>query len=155
MQPFTKILVPVDFSPHADEAVRRAGDLSARYDASVTLVHVYEPIAYTLPEGYVLVTPNQMADLMTRFDDLLASAKGVALAAGARRVDTETLQGPPASEIVEYASEHGTDLIVMGTHGRTGIRHVVLGSVAERVLRNATCPVLTVKMSEAEAHAAA
>ena len=151
MNTFSKIVVPVDFSTHADEAIRTAADLSGRYDASVTLVHVYEPIAYTLPEGYVLCSPQQLADLLTELDRLLASAKRDAEAAGARRVETQQLQGVTASEIVEFAKTHGIDLIVMGTHGRTGIRHAMLGSVAERVLRRAPCPVLTVK-GPAEAH---
>jgi nucleotide-binding universal stress UspA family protein len=153
MKPFKKILVPVDFSPHALEAIHAAADLSSRYDASVTIVHVYEPVAYTLPEGYVLYTPKQLEELLREFDKLLASAKRDAEAAGARRVESKQLQGVAAFEIVEFAKANDFDLIVMGTHGRTGVRHVLLGSVAERVLRKAPCPVLTVKASESTAGA--
>jgi nucleotide-binding universal stress UspA family protein len=147
MKPFTKILVPIDFSPHSQEAIRAAADVSTRYDASVTIVHVYQPVALTMPEGYMLYTPQQLADLMSEFGKLLATAKREAEAAGARRVETSQLQGTVAMEVVEFAKARGFDLIVMGTHGRTGLRHVALGSVAERVLRMAPCPVLTVKAS--------
>jgi nucleotide-binding universal stress UspA family protein len=148
MKPFTKILVPIDFSAHAQQALHIAADVSARYDASVTIVHVYQPVALTLPEGFMLYTPKQLADLMSEFSKLLDRAKQDAEAAGARRVETSQLQGGVATEITEFARAKGFDLIVMGTHGRTGLRHVALGSVAERVLRMAPCPVLTVKAAE-------
>jgi nucleotide-binding universal stress UspA family protein len=149
MKPFKRILVPVDFSPHADEAIRTAADVSRRYDASVTIVHVYETVAYTLPEGYVLYTPAQMADILSEFQKLLASSKQKAEAAGALRVETTQLQGAVANEVVDFARQQGFDLIVMGTHGRSGLKHALLGSVAERVLRKADCPVLTVRVPEA------
>jgi nucleotide-binding universal stress UspA family protein len=148
MKPFKKILVPTDFSPYAHEALGTAADLAGRYDAAITIVHAYEPVAYTLPEGYVMLNPQQHADVLTEFSKSLAAAKSTALAAGARSVETEQLQGIAASEIVERARSGGFDLIVMGTHGRKGLSHVVLGSVAERVLRHAPCPVLVVKAAE-------
>ena len=148
MKSFKKILVPTDFSAHSQEAVRTAADVAQKYGASIALVHVYEPVAYTLPEGYVLVTPQQLVDLNTEFDRRLAAAKKEAEAAGARTVTTELLQGPPPYEIVDFAERNAIDLIVMGTHGRTGIKHTLLGSIAERVLRKAPCPVLTVKADE-------
>ncbi|HMI90765.1 MAG TPA: universal stress protein [Polyangiales bacterium] len=148
MKPFKKILVPSDFSPYAEEALRTAVDLAVRYDATITIAHAYEPLAYTLPDGYVLLSPQQHADVLTAFSKSLASAKSTALAAGARNVETEQLQGIAASEIVERARAGGFDLIVMGTHGRKGFSHVLLGSVAERVLRHASCPVLVVKVAE-------
>lgn len=148
MKPFKQILVPVDFSPHSDEAIQMAAELSRRFDASVTLAHVYEVVAYALPEGYVIQTATQLADLLTEFSKLLASAKQKAEAAGALRVATTQLQGAAAWQIADFAKEKGFDLIVMGTHGRTGLKHALLGSVAERVLRMAHCPVLTVKAPE-------
>lgn len=147
MKPFSKILVPVDFSTHSAEAVRYAADLSRRYEASVTLAHVYQPIAYPLPEGFVLHTAAQLANMMLEFGKLLEAAKADAEAAGALRVETEMLQGIASSEIVRFAGESGHDLIVMGTHGRTGIKHALLGSVAEKVVREAPCPVLTLRAS--------
>jgi nucleotide-binding universal stress UspA family protein len=148
MKPFKKILVPTDFSQHAAEALSAAADLAGRYDAAITIVHAYEPLAYTLADGYMMLSPQQHADVLTEFSKSLAVAKSSALAAGARAVETEQLQGVAASEIVERARSGGFDLIVMGTHGRKGISHAVLGSIAERVLRHAPCPVLVVKAAE-------
>ncbi len=148
MKPFKKILVPTDFSPHSSEAVRTAVDVAQKYGASITLLHVYEPVAYTLPEGYVLVTPQQLVDLNSELERRLGQAKADAEAAGARAVTTQLMQGPPPYEIVDFAQQNAVDLIVMGTHGRTGIKHTLLGSIAERVLRKASCPVLTVKAEE-------
>jgi len=145
MKPFQKILVPVDFSPHSAQAIRTAAELSARFDASVTLIHVQEPLDYALPEGYVVLTAAQIDSLTAELAKLLAVAKSDAEAAGARGVATRQLNGIASLSIVEFAKSEPFDLIVMGTHGRTGLRHALMGSVAERVLRTAPCPVLTVK----------
>jgi universal stress protein A len=146
MKPFKKILVPTDFSAHAEEATRVAIDLSKRYDGAVTLVYVYEPVSYALPEGYALYTPTQLDGMFAEFDARLASAKTAAENAGVGRVDTKRLQGPVPEEICEFAGNGAFDLIVMGTHGRSGFERLVLGSVAERVVRMAPCPVLTVRL---------
>lgn len=142
-----KILVPVDFSQHSHEAIRWAVDLARRYDpASLTLAHVNQPIPWpTSPDGLPVLT----ADLMTRLRaDLEAALEGARreAAAGGVVVDTKLLDGVPATEIVELARRGGFDLIVMGTHGRTGIKHAILGSVAEKVVRRAPCPVLAVRL---------
>lgn len=147
MKPFQKILVPTDFSPHADEALQVAAELCKRYDASLTLAYVYVPVAYSLPDGYTVYAPTQ-AQLGSIHEDLrrgLGTLKAKGEAAGAARVETRLLEGPIASEICALAAE-GFDLIVMGTHGRTGFSHVLLGSVAEKVVRTAPCPVLTVRL---------
>jgi nucleotide-binding universal stress UspA family protein len=148
MTTFAKILVPIDFSSHSSEAIRYAADLARRYQGTLTLVHAYQPVAYALPEGFVLYTPAQFANMLTEFEKLLAAAKLEAEQAGASRVETRSLQGDIASEIVDLAKKDGHDLIVMGTHGRTGASHVLLGSIAEKVVRRAPCPVLTVRAIE-------
>jgi universal stress protein A len=148
MTPFKRILVPIDFSEHSSAAVRAATDLARRFEAELVLAHVYEPIAYALPEGYVLFTPTQLANLLTELQRLLANAKKDAEAAGVPRVETKQLQGAVAPEIINFAREGKFDLIVMGTHGRTGLKHAFLGSVAEKVLRQAPCPVLTLRATE-------
>jgi universal stress protein A len=140
-----KLLVPVDFSTHSAEAMRVAVDLSRRFDAGLTLVHVYDPMVYALPDGFTFVPPPQLSSLFEALEAQLAGAKRHALEAGALRVDTKLLQGPVAGELVELATRGEFDLIVMGTHGRTTLGHLLLGSVAERVVRLATCPVLTTK----------
>lgn len=149
MRPFKKILVATDFSDHAREAVQYAADLARRYEGSLLLIHVYQPVNYALPDGYMLYTPTQMTSMMEEFEQQLTRSKEEALAAGAPRVETSLPIGAAAFEIVEAARAADCDLIVMGTHGRTGLSHMLIGSTAERVVRAATCPVLTVKGASA------
>jgi nucleotide-binding universal stress UspA family protein len=153
MKPFQKILVPTDFSAHSAEAVRFAADLSKRYEASVSLVHLYQPIAYAIPDGIMIFPAPQLADMLAEFQKLLDLARQEALAAGAVQVDTQLLQGVIHSEIVNVARQGAYDLIIMGTHGRTGIKHALIGSVAEKIVRTAPCPVLTVRLPDEPSHA--
>ncbi len=148
MANFEKILVPVDFSAYSAEAVRLAADLAQQYHGSITLVHVYDPLPYALPPEYDMFTSEQEARLTREFEKRLAVAKGAAESAGAQRVEARLLHGLPSAAILDAARSGQFDLIVMGTRGRTGIKHALLGSVAERVLRNAPCPVLTAKATE-------
>lgn len=138
-----KILVPIDFSAHSREAQKWAADLARRYDATLTLLHVYQPISYALPEGYVLPSANLLADLEVSLGRALDEAKKEL--EQDVRVDTALVQGVPFAEIVRFAREGSYDLIALSTHGRTGLRHALLGSVAEKVVRKASCPVLTVR----------
>jgi nucleotide-binding universal stress UspA family protein len=144
MKPFRKILVPTDFSLPSKQAVLVAVDLSRRYEATLTLVNVYEPITHMVPDGYQFYTTTQLEGILAEFAKALVNAKREAESAGALNVSNQQLQGSAASQIVEFASAGGYDLIVMGTHGRKGIQHALIGSVAERVVRAAPCPVLTV-----------
>ena len=148
MAPFRKILVPTDFSKYSTEAVRTAADLSRRYEAPVTLAYVFEPVTYALPEGHVMQSPPQLEEMRSAFEQRLVQATAEAQAAGALGVQSKLLTGPVANEIAEFARQGQFDLIVMGTHGRTGLRHLVLGSVAETVVRTAPCAVLTVRVRE-------
>jgi universal stress protein A len=148
MTTFENILVPMDFAAHSSEALRVAGDIALRYSAALTLIYVYEQVDYALPEGYVLYTPEQVQRMTAEFQKRLSLAQQQVEQQGVQRVRSLVLQGPVALEIVDYAKTQNMDLIVMGTHGRTGIKHVLMGSVAERVLRMAPCPVLTVKARE-------
>lgn len=150
MRPIRKILVPVDFSDPSRDAMRFACDLAKRYEASVTLLHVYQVPGYALPEGYILAGPETVAELMSAIDKGMAGVKREAEAEGVRDVATSVVQGVAFAEIVRAAREGMIDLIVMGTHGRTGLKHALLGSVAEKVLRKAPCPVLTVRHPEYE-----
>lgn len=155
MRPFQKILVPVDFAAHSTEAVQRAADIALHYSASLTLLYVYEPIDYALaasampgavPEAYPSFSAEQMRDVTSVYEERLRATERDVEALGVSRVNSKLLQGPAAPEIVDFARDNGFDLIVMGTHGRTGLEHLLMGSVAERVLRTAPCPVLTVKL---------
>ena len=140
-----KILVPTDFSAHSKDAQVWGAELAQRYDASITLVHVYQPISYALPEGYVMPSANLLADLEVSLGRALDDAKKQLESSPGLRVDTSLIQGVPFAEIVRFAREGAYDLIVLSTHGRTGLRHALLGSVAEKVVRKAPCPVLTVR----------
>jgi universal stress protein A len=148
MSPFKKILVPTDFSAGADAAMRLASDLSLRFAAPLTLVYVFERANYPLPNEYVVYTTEQVDRMLVQFNQLLAQAQQTALDASAHSVTTRLVQGWAPGEITRLAKEGGFDLIVMGTHGRTGLKHILLGSVAERVVRTAPCPVLTVRKPE-------
>jgi nucleotide-binding universal stress UspA family protein len=142
---FNKILVPVDFSAHSVRAVHYAAELSKTYTAPVTLLHAYQTLNYALPEGYVFYSPEQLAELSRALDEQMAQTRAIAERAGALDVDTKMLMGSAHAEILRVAEEEKFDLIVMGTHGRTGLGHAFMGSVAERVVRQAPCPVLTVR----------
>jgi nucleotide-binding universal stress UspA family protein len=98
-----KILVPVDFSSHSAEAVRFAADLARRYEASLELVHAFHMQTYAMPEGYVVPTQEQFDLIVQQLEGQLAGVKKTALEAGALRVQTELLQGGPASEILRVA----------------------------------------------------
>jgi nucleotide-binding universal stress UspA family protein len=137
---FQKLLVPTDFSPRAAEATRLAADIARRYGAQLTLLHVHHPVAYELPAGHVQNMPSELDRVYVGLDESLATARELALAAGATRVDTRIVQGPVAREIVAFAD--GFDLVVMGMTGARGIERMVSGSITEKVMAAAPCPVL-------------
>lgn len=147
MSTFHKILVPTDFSPCARAATGVAADLSKRFEAPLTLAYVFERSTRPILDEYLLFTSAQLDRLFAEFNQRLASARQGALDAGATHVASRLLQGWAPGEITRYAEDAGFDLIVMGTRGRTGLQHLLLGSVAERVVRMARCPVLTVRQS--------
>ncbi|MGA8891085.1 MAG: universal stress protein [Anaeromyxobacteraceae bacterium] len=144
-----KILCPVDFSDASRAALRVASELARRFDGEVTVFHAYPLPGYTLPEGTVLPASGMLQELAEQTDALLARWKAEAVADGAPRVATGKSIGEPAAEIVAEAEDGKYDAIVVGTHGRTGLAHVLLGSVAERVVRRAPMPVVTVRPSPA------
>ena len=147
----TNILVPVDFSPHAEHAFTYATTLAERFGAKLALLYVVDDSFATggwSSEIYVSNVPELIENLIADADRRLATLKASAAALGLT-AETAVIRGRPAHAIVEHAKNGGFNLIVMGTHGRTGVSHVVMGSVAERVLRKAPCPVLTVRATEA------
>ncbi len=141
---WNKVLCPIDFSEPARAAMKVAVEICAHFGAELTLFHAYELPGYTLPEGSVVASPKMLEELSDLAATHLAEWRKLAEQMGSARVKTEKGIGEPALEIVEFARQGGYDLIVVGTHGRTGLRHAILGSVAERVVRRAACPVLTV-----------
>jgi len=140
-----KILCPVDFSPASRETLQVATDLARRFGGELTLFHAYPLPGYTLPEGTVLPRPQMLQELAEQTDRHLAEWKETAERGGSPAVCTAKSVGEPAAEILDFAKQGGFDLIVLSTHGRTGLAHALLGSVAERVVRRATIPVLTIR----------
>jgi nucleotide-binding universal stress UspA family protein len=137
-----RMLVPIDFSDCSLDALEYAVQVAKHVNAAITILHVMEPVAYGL--DFTLSHPSELeakrARLGDRLRDLVQAAAGWGLQA-----DEALRGGLPADSILDYARSRAVDLIVMGTHGRRGISHLVNGSVTEGVLRRADCPVLTVR----------
>jgi nucleotide-binding universal stress UspA family protein len=142
-RPIARILAPTDFSPDAAAAARLAVSVAERFAASITLFHVYQLPVYVTPDGGVLQpTPSHLARQAQLVDDELESARQ-ALGDVSVALATTSAIGDPAHEIV--AAAHGFDLVVMGTRGRSALMHLLVGSVAEKVVRHCLRPVLTVR----------
>jgi universal stress protein A len=140
----TRILVPTDFSADANAAFDYALWLARKFDASVHLLHVVEdPLAAGVwsSEIYTADIAGLQVNLVRDAEERLR--RSVPEDAGA--VSTEVRTGAAATAILDAARERNADLMVMGTRGLTGLAHIVMGSVAERVVRLAPCPVLTLK----------
>jgi nucleotide-binding universal stress UspA family protein/mono/diheme cytochrome c family protein len=139
-----RILVPVDFSSNSQRALDYAHGLASKFDAALHLVHVCEvPRAMTPAlDAYAIAYSDWSQRLGEEAEKQL---NAITPALGDVRVTTEVLFGRPASAIIESAGTHKADLIVMGTHGHGAVMHVLMGNVAERVVRTASCPVLTVR----------
>ena len=147
-----KILVATDFSEPSDAALAYGRELARTFGASLTVVHVVDNIltrAYGT-DGVVLVDPELQREIETsaqrQVDSLLFDEDRQALGA----VGLVITSTSPSAAIVTYAHDASVDLIVMGTHGRGAIAQLLMGSVAERVVRVAPCPVLTVRHPEHE-----
>ena len=140
-----RICCPIDFSDASRAAMEVAADLARRSGADLVLLHAYPIPGYTFPDGSVVASPKMMQDLADQAERHLQEWRGDAAKIAGSPVTTQKAIGEPAAEIVAFARSAGVDLVVVGTHGRTGIEHALMGSVAERVVRRAHCPVLTVR----------
>jgi nucleotide-binding universal stress UspA family protein len=142
MNAIRKILVPTDFSPHADEAFRVAHMLARALGAEVVLFHIAQPPAVVLEGGRFVADPGKgiSANLWDRFEVIQPADPKV-------RVDHQVIvaERPNVTHILEILEKLGCDLIVMGTHGRSWLKHLLFGSVTEAVVRRAHCPVMVVK----------
>ena len=145
MTPISRILVPIDFLPHSAEAVRHALDISNPFGAEVVLLHVYQPAEYPMAPNEVVYDAEQLERVTATVRARLEAVRRHIDPSGRRRVTARVVQGSPAQAIVEASNREAFDLIVMGTHGRTGVGRLVSGSIAEEVMRRAPCAVLTVK----------
>jgi nucleotide-binding universal stress UspA family protein len=140
-----KILIPLDFSDHSRQALRWGMSLAKKYGAQMLLLHV-------IPEVLEEVSARESAgerlviDLTAEIEAQLQEIAYQEVREGGS-MQVKVLDGKPAEEILRVAHEEAVDLIIMGTHGRTGLPHLLLGSIAEAVVRAAPCPVFTVKPS--------
>lgn len=141
MKPIKTILVPTDFSDCSDEAVQYAARVARTLKARIVLVHAIQPYTYGMTETFNLV--DHYTALKTIAGPMLDQVRKKVMKLGVT-VEKDLLTGPAHTEILEKARRAKADLIVMGTHGRTGVEHFLLGSVAEKVVRMSACPVLTV-----------
>lgn len=140
------ILAPTDFSDHAGRALQYACALAERLGASLRLLHVLSDIVPAGPEPMLapVLPPEFYTESEAQSREALAKSLDPSWGKPAS-VALSVRWGDPVEEIIEEASAHGVDLIVIATHGRTGLGHVLLGSVAERIVRQAPCPVLTIR----------
>jgi glycine betaine transporter len=167
---FTSILVPVDFSTYSADALRYAAGIAARFASSIMVLHViprettthavYQRLGYrdlpflgpVSPQSAPAVPPKVAEDVVVDLREQAYTALQAFLPAQMAHhpIELRVLVGHPFERILETAVREQVALIVLGTHGRTGLAHAIMGSVAKRVVRLAPCPVLTVKTSAAE-----
>jgi len=141
---FKKILCPVDFSQFTQEVINYAVDLAKKYGAELHVMHVVPNMTYftpyesfLTPENLVAIERNIQDEVENDFAKLLKD----------QNVPTKKVirTGVPFVEIIDYAKSESIDLIVMGTHGRGSIEHILIGNVAEKVVRKSPCPVMTIR----------
>jgi nucleotide-binding universal stress UspA family protein len=138
-----RIVCPTDFSPTAAHALDYAAWMAETFAAHLLLLHVVPELDYpVLGIGMTSTLPHLREELRSKARERLQEAAAKLTAANVR---SEVRDGSAAECILACAAEHEADLIIMGTHGHTGLKHVLLGSSAERVVRLSTCPVLTVR----------
>jgi nucleotide-binding universal stress UspA family protein len=141
---FEKILCPVDFSEFTDEILAYAVNIAKRFDSELHLIHVIPNLNYftpyesfLTPENLVAIERNIEGEVGKDFDKITKK-----LDLPFKRI---VKTGVTFVEIIDYIKDQGIGLVVMGTHGRSGIEHILIGSVAEKVVRKSPCPVLTVR----------
>jgi nucleotide-binding universal stress UspA family protein len=140
-----RILLPTDFSTYSAAATKYACELAGLFGAELHLLHTLEVHQAATPGfGMGLALPQYVHESRAVAEKALAGVLDPQWAAG-RKVVRAVVEGSPKAEIVRYARTHEIDVIVLATHGRTGLAHVLIGSVAESVVRTAPCPVLTVR----------
>ncbi len=140
-----RILLPTDFSSHAATATTYACELVEKFAAELHLLHALQVHLASTPDfGMGLDLPKFIHESRSAAEKSLMRVLDPQWAAG-RPVVHAVVEGAPQVEIVRYAREHAIDLIVLATHGRSGLAHLLIGSVAESVVRSAPCPVLTVR----------
>lgn len=142
-----RILLCTDFSENSQPAGRLAAECARAFAADLLVLHVINSkrIGFPSLEGKVPLDMQRLLDNIRESCDQALLIFADQFREAARSVTAHCVTGVPSSEIVRFAEENAVDLIVMGTHGWTGIKHLIMGSTAENVLRSSGCPVLTVR----------
>jgi len=146
-----RILIPTDFSKFSQIALGYASAFAEKFSAELYLLHVIQDLAVFIPDMITVAPPSvPTVEQMTKavqdaFDRLIKDNRLERFP-----IHRDVREGTPFYEIVHYGKEQNIDLIIMGTHGHTGLTHMLLGSVTEKVVRKAPCPVLTVRHPEHE-----
>ena len=149
MQEITRVLTPVDFSENADKIVRAAAYVAGRFGARLYLVFVVQNFEdysgfFVPPVNLPNLEEELFESAQKRMDDFLAQHRSMIEEAGVSEVEAKVLTGDVGEEILGFAAEKGCNLIVMGTHGYKGLERIMFGSVADQVVKNSCCPVLTI-----------
>lgn len=145
MEQIKKILVPIDFSDYSKNALKYATRFAKQFNAKIYLIYVVEPMIYPadFSMGQVAI-PSTDIDLHSRAEEELKKLSKDIIN-GSLKVEILIKTGKPFVEIIETASANDIDLIIIATHGHTGVEHLLFGSTAEKVVRKAPCPVLTLR----------
>lgn len=141
---FKKILYPIDFSEYTEEITGYAISIAKKYNSELHLLHVIPNLSYFTPYESFL-TPENLTAIEGNIEKEIEKDFDKAI----KKIDIPVKKiirtGVTFVEIIDYVKEENIDLVVMGTHGRSGIEHILIGSVAEKVVRKSPCPVLTVR----------
>jgi len=144
-----RILVPTDFSNYADNALRQAVDIAKQYHAKIFLLHVIGDHIRQCIEDYCLsdavVKEIEQDSMMASLDNLKKEINRLSDDSSDIEISSYVKRGVPSEEVLREQEEKDIDLIVMASHGRTGISRILIGSVAEKVMRGAKCPVMLVR----------
>lgn len=139
-----RILLPTDFSEYSAQATKYACAFVEKFDAELYLLHVIQEPITAMPSPGAIYPPGSMLQELRDYAEKELAELLDPEWEQQRQVIRATAEGPPFVEIIRYARDKEIDMIVMGTHGRSALVHMLLGSVAEKVVRKAPCPVLTV-----------
>jgi len=145
MELIKKILVPIDFSDYSKKALQYTVAFAKQFNAEINLVYVIEPLVYPadLSMGQVVI-PQAEIDLSSKSKQELEQLAKTEIG-NLLKYNIIVKNGKPFMEIIETATEIDSDLIIISTHGHTGVEHLLFGSTAEKVVRKAPCPVLTIR----------
>ncbi len=149
---FEKILVPIDFSEYTDDIVNCASEIARRFGSSLHLLHVIPNMDYFTPYESFMAAENMVEVQKGIAGEVEKDLEAVAAKIQDIPVTKAIRTGVAFVELVDYVRQEGIGLVVMGTHGRGGLEHILIGSVAEKVVRKSPCPVLTIRPAAKQLH---